>query len=92
MCLRLVYGRAFPEMVVALLKMSRVVGGFLFLNRKLYTVPRNLTLTHKTTTRWAQLERKTKVLVAKVSVVKVTANSAASQNTTAYCVVTNVFG
>lgn len=47
--------------------------------------------THKTT-RWAQLQKKTEILVAKVSVVKVTANSvvalvvAVSYN--AYCVVT----
>lgn len=39
--------------------------------------------------RWAQLQKKTKVLVAKVSVVKVTANSAAAVSHNAYCVVTS---
>lgn len=41
--------------------------------------------THKST-RWAQLQKKTEILVAKVSVVKVTANSVVAESHTAYCV------
>lgn len=40
-------------------------------------LPPNMQLTHKT--RWAQLQKKTEILVAKVFVVKVTENSAVSQ-------------
>lgn len=61
--------------------------GFLKLGRSfplskleiIYLPPNIHSLTHKTTTCRVQLQKKTKVLVAKISVVKVTANSAKSQ-------------
>lgn len=44
---------------------------------------------HKAT-RWAQLQKKTKILVAKVSVVKVTENSVVAVSHEAYCVANKV--
>lgn len=61
-------------MVVALLKLSR---WFPLSKLEMIYLPPNMQLTHKT--RWAQLQKKTEILVAKISVVKVTANSAVSQ-------------
>lgn len=63
-------------MNVALLMLSR---WFPLSKLEIIYLSPEYTLTHKTTTRWAQLQKKTEILVAKISVVKVTANSAVSQ-------------